>query len=79
MPFFHFLWTPESQRHIAEHGVTIEEFEEVVSEPRVTGVSRASGLPLARGETSTGKTLICIYEQIDEVTVFPITAFERGM
>ena len=25
MPFFHFLWTPESQRHIAEHGVTIEE------------------------------------------------------
>jgi hypothetical protein len=33
MPFYFFIWTPEIVEHLAEHGVTADEFEEVVSDP----------------------------------------------
>ncbi len=29
MPFYIFHWTDEAIRHIAEHGITQDEFEEV--------------------------------------------------
>ena len=62
--------------HLAEHGVTPEKFEEVVSDPDEIKVSRSSGRPLAMGYTSTGKYLACLYEMLDELTVDPITAYE---
>lgn len=78
MPFFIFQWTPDAERHIGEHGITAEEFQEVVMQPRQTGISRSSGMPIAIGETSAGKTLVCVYEVLDETTVLPVTAYERG-
>lgn len=33
MPFYFFLWTAESMGHVSEHGVSQEEFEEVVMNP----------------------------------------------
>ena len=29
MPFWYFIWDGENDEHVAEHGVTPEEFEEV--------------------------------------------------
>jgi hypothetical protein len=57
MPFYFFLWTAESIEHISEHGVSQEEFEEVVMNPEGETVSRSSGNPIAFGATPSGRVL----------------------
>ena len=76
MPFYLYQWTGENEAHLAEHGVTPDEFEEVVGNPDWVQLSRTTGRPIAFGETSSGKYLACIYELIDEFVVLPITAYE---
>lgn len=76
MPFYLYLWDGENDRHLAEHGVTAAEFEDVVGNPDEVVESRTSGRPAALGSTATGRYLICVYEMIDDVTVYPITAYE---
>lgn len=76
MPCYFFVWDGENEQHLAEHGVTPEEFEEVVSRPERIETSRTTGNPASIGATSTGKRLICIYEFVDAVTVYPVTAYE---
>ncbi|SFI07443.1 hypothetical protein [Planctomicrobium piriforme] len=76
MPYFTFFWTPDNELHIAEHGVTTEEFEEVVMDPDEVTLSRTSGLPAAFGMTSSGKYLCCIYEEFNDLQIHPVTAFE---
>ena len=66
-------------QHIAEHGVTVEEVEDVLHDARTrTGRSRSSGRPEAFGETSTGKYITVIWEEVcdDPRTIYPITADE---
>jgi uncharacterized DUF497 family protein len=66
-------------QHIAEHGVTVEEVEEVLFDPKTrTGRSRSSGRPEAFGETSTGKYITVIWEEVcdDPRMIYPITAHE---
>ena len=43
MPFYFFQWTGEAIQHIAEHGVTQDEFTEVVMDARVIQTSRSTG------------------------------------
>jgi uncharacterized DUF497 family protein len=76
MPFLLFQWDGENEDHLAEHGVTRDEFAEVVCDPDHVETSRTSGRPIAFGYTSTGKYLACVYELLDETTVYAITAFE---
>ena len=71
-----FVWDEENEDHIAQHGVTKDEFEEVVCNPEWTGRSRSSGQPIARGWTSTGKYLLCVWEDLDDTRVYTITAYE---
>jgi uncharacterized DUF497 family protein len=73
------IWTesPEGNiAHLAEHEVSPEEAEEVLRDPIATDVSRTSGRPIAFGITTTGRKLAVVYEQIDAMTVYPITAYE---
>jgi hypothetical protein len=76
MPWYLFLWDPETEAHLAQHGVTPDEFEEVVCNPDSIGESRSTGRPIAFGYTSTGKYLACVYELADPDTVVPFTAYE---
>ena len=76
MPYYFFIWDDDNEGHIAEHGVTMDEFEEVVCDPDSTGESRATGRPIAFGYTSTGKYLACVCDFLDESTIYPITAYE---
>ena len=76
MPFYLFIWNDRLEVYLAEHGVTPDEFEEVVCNPDEIQQSRSSGRPIAFGETSTGKYLVCVYELLDETTVLPVTAYE---
>lgn len=33
MPYYFFVWDVDNERHIEAHGVTMDEFEEVVCHP----------------------------------------------
>ncbi len=63
-------------QHIAEHGISKEEVEEVLEHPDGTERSRSSGLLIAFGNTSTGRLGAVVYEQIDDESVYPVTAYE---
>jgi hypothetical protein len=81
MPFDTILWDldddPEGNvQHCADHGVTKEEVEEVLEQPTDTDVSRTSGRPVVFGDTSAGRHLMVVYERVDAVTVYPVTAYE---
>ena len=81
MGFLRVLWDdPDDPNgnvaHIAEHGLTIEEVEEVLAVPVSTGVSKSSGRPCLWGYTLEGAYLIVIYEEIDEITIRVTTAYE---
>jgi hypothetical protein len=81
MGFLTIIWDldddPEGNvQHIAEHDLTKEEVEEVLSNPERRGTSRSSGLPLVFGITSTGRTIAVIFQEIDPDTVKPVTAFD---
>ncbi len=76
MPYFEFVWTEEIIEHLAEHGVSREIFEEVVSNPNHISISRSSGRPCCWGKTAAGRHWFCVYEFLDDMTIIPITAYE---
>jgi hypothetical protein len=76
LPYFDFIWTDENIEHLAEHGVSPEDFEHVVSHPERKGFSRSTKLPAAWGHTPDGRYIIAVYELIDAMTVLPVTAYE---
>jgi hypothetical protein len=76
MPYYDFVWTDETIDHLAEHGVSREEFEWIVSHPDEVGESRSTGRPCCWGETEDGRYFFCVFEKIDEYTILPVTAYE---
>lgn len=74
--YLHFLWTDEIADHLAEHGVSPDDFEHVVCHPYSKGYSRSTALPAAWGHTEDGRYIITVYEELDDVTVLPVTAYE---
>ena len=40
------------------------------------GVSRSSGLPAVWGYTPDGRYIMAVYEELDETTILPVTAYE---
>ena len=78
MPFYFFMWTHEIIDHLAQHDVTPEEFEEVVSDPEWEDLSRSTGNPIAFGATSQGRYLCCVFRRLDTDTIEPVTAHDVG-
>ena len=76
MTYLHFIWTDEIIDHIAEHGISQDDFEQVVCHPTSKGLSRSTGLPVAWGYTRDGRYIMVVYEQIDRLTVLPVTGYE---
>jgi uncharacterized DUF497 family protein len=79
MTWIEVIWTegPDGNaRHMAEHGVTPDEVEHVLANSIESDVSDSSGRPIVFGYTASGRFLAVVYEQIDAVTVYPITAFD---
>jgi len=70
------IWTDDTIAHLAEHDVSLEEAEEVLQEPTIITTSRSSGRPIAFGFTRAGRQLAVVYETVDHITVYPITAYE---
>ena len=76
MSAFDFLWTDEIIDHLAEHGISQNDFESVVLHPTSKGLSRSSGLPCVWGHTEDGRYVIAVYEELDAITLLPVTAYE---
>jgi uncharacterized DUF497 family protein len=81
MPFDAIVWDLDDDpdgnvRHCEEHGVTKEEVEEVFENVTDADVSRSTGRPVVFGETKSGRNLMVVYEQIDDDTVYPVTAYD---
>ena len=81
MPWSAIVWDLDADpdgdaQHCAQHGVSKDEVEEVLQNPTDFDISRSSGLPVAFGDTSTGRHLMVVYEEIDPDTVRPVTAFD---
>lgn len=79
MPWTDVIWIDEpggNVEHIAENGITTDEVEDVLTSPDETDVSDSSGRPIAFGYTRNGRYIAVVYEEVDDITVYPITAFE---
>lgn len=83
MPLIDTIWDlPDDPhgnvQHIAEHGITPLDVEHVLNNPDRRETSRSSGMPIVFGQTPSGETIAVIFEEIDEGTVYPVTAYEVG-
>jgi hypothetical protein len=80
MPYVDIFWNYEDDdgnvAHIAEHDLTPEDVNAVLMAPDATSVSRSSGRPIAFGYTPDGRYIGVVYEEIDDHTLYPVTAFE---
>ena len=65
-------------QHIAEHGIGIEEVEEVLYAAEEVIASQSSGRPITFGETTTGKYIAVVFEVVEDepLAVYPVTAYE---
>jgi uncharacterized DUF497 family protein len=81
MPFDSIIWDLDDDpdgnvQHCDEHGVSQEEVEEILQNATDEDTSHSSGRPVVFGDTSAGRHLMVVYEQIDADTVYPVTAYE---
>jgi hypothetical protein len=56
--------------------LTKEEVEEVFQDATDEDISRSSGRPVVFGDTSTGRHLMVVYEEIDVDTVYPVSTYD---
>jgi len=50
--------------------------EDVLANPEHRTTSRSYGLPTVLGTTSTGRFIAVVFQEIDEDTVRPVTAYD---
>ena len=80
MPLIDAIWDlpddPDGNvQHIAEYGLTPIDVEYVLNNPQRRQTSRSSGRPIVFGFTPSGDYIAVIVEEIDESTVYPVTAY----
>ena len=66
-------------RHIAEHGLTPDEVEDVLDDPDASGgISRSTGRPIVWGWSFTGKHILVVFDILedDPLVIRPVTAYE---
>lgn len=79
MPWFDIIWNYEpggNVEHIAENGLTPTDVETVICNPLETTTSRTSGRPVVIGYAPDGRLILVVYEEIDDITVYLVTAYE---
>lgn len=62
-------------QHITEHGLTPLDVEYVLNNHQRHMVSRSSGRPIIYGYTPSDEYIVVIYDEVDEGTVYPVTAY----
>lgn len=62
--------------HIADHGLSKDDVEFALANSWYQDFSESSGLPLIFGPACDGREIVVVYEQIDEIRIYPVTAYE---
>jgi uncharacterized DUF497 family protein len=78
MRYLHVFWNDEeggNTEHVLEHGFSKEDVEHVIENPESESRSESSGHPCCFGYTPDGEYIIVIYEELDEDTIYPVTAY----
>jgi hypothetical protein len=80
MPLIDVIWDlpddPDGNvQHVAEHGLTPIDVEHALNHPYRRVTSRSSGRPLLFGRTPSGEEIVVVFEEIDDSTVYPVTAY----
>lgn len=76
MPWVDIIWTDYNEAHVAEHGISCDDADQVIRNPIDDQTSDSSGRPIAFGYIADGRKIGVVYERIDNITLYPITAFE---
>ena len=63
-------------QHCEEHGVSKDEVEEVLENISDADISNSSDRPVVFGDTTAGRHLMVVFEEIDSDTIYPVTAYE---
>ena len=63
--------------HIAEHFLSFEDVELVLTGPIAKLFSRSSNRPMWLGYNVAGEETYVVFEWIDDDTVYPVTSFRR--
>lgn len=75
-PWLDVIWTEENESHLAENKVSPDEAEHVIHNPIARDVSNSSERPIVFGYTRAGRKIAVVYEVVDSITVYPITAHD---
>lgn len=62
--------------HVEEHDLTTDDVDHVLENYESHGISRSSGRPCVFGRVPDGRRVVVIYEEVDDDTVLPVTAYE---
>ena len=81
MPLIDIVWDladdPDGNvQHIAEHGLVPSDVEYVLNNLKRRAKSRSSDRPMVFGRAPSGENIAVIYEEIDESTIYPVTAYQ---
>jgi uncharacterized DUF497 family protein len=63
-------------QHVEAHDLTTADVDYVLQHPASTGVSRSSDRPCVFGFAPDGRYIVVVYEEAEEDTVIPVTAYE---
>ncbi|MCI0334801.1 MAG: DUF4258 domain-containing protein [Planctomycetes bacterium] len=80
MPVIDIIWDlpddPDGNvQHIAEHGLVPSDVEHVLKHPTRRSKSRSSSRPIVFGQTPSGENIAVVYEELDDSTYYPVTAY----
>jgi hypothetical protein len=78
MPWSDIVWNGEpggNVEHIAEHGLSVGDVEYVIMNAERYGKSRSAGRPILFGHTEAGDHVCVVYEEVDDLTIYPVTAY----
>ena len=73
------IWNDEldgNVDHIEEHGLTVADVEHVLEHYVSRTISASSGLPCVFGYTPSGAYIVVVFEEVDDDTTYPVTAYE---
>jgi len=79
MKWTHIIWDPTpggNVGHVEEHDLTTQDVDHVLENPEGEGKSKTSGQPCVFGHVPDGRHIVVIYQEADDETVIPVTAYE---
>ena len=81
MAYYEYLWSDENGgnvEHIAEHGLTPDDWEFVFENFEDEGISKTTCRPIRFGYTPDDRHIVVVFEWLDDeqILVLPMTAYD---